>query len=133
ATEEGHDVMVRLRVHNRGHHDRSLVNAFDEPAGEVADKKPVKFLVGRIGAHGSVTLDYEMRCPYRGVYRFGAARLETAAPVGLFPATRSAGADQEIVVWPVGPSWRQRDRVPASARLSSEQRTRHRVGHSYDL
>jgi uncharacterized protein (DUF58 family) len=133
AIEEGRDLTVRLRVHNRGRHDRSLINAFDEPAGEIPDKKPVKFLLGRIEAQGTVTLDYEMRCPYRGVYRFGPARLETAAPVGLFPATRLAGADQEIVVWPVGPSWRHRDRVPASPRLASEQRTRHRVGHSYDL
>lgn len=81
----------------------------------------------------SQTVQYSLPCPRRGIYRFESAWLESATPLGLYPATRPVPAPGEVVVFPTGP---RLTRLPIHQSVPLTVvplQLNHATGHSHDL
>lgn len=145
---EGDVVKVRLRVRNPSRWARHVLVASErspfpvegqpvqspyaeEPIPDAATN--VRFAIGTVPPRGGVTLEYAVRCAWRGAFPLGEVTLGCATPLGFFPKARRFHVPGEIVVYPRGPalSWFDASRV--APRASGGGAVFSRVGHSYDL
>lgn len=53
-----------------------------------------------LGSYERVRWTYQVRCPHRGVYTLGPARIETGDPFGLFPRQKDIPELDFLVVYP---------------------------------
>jgi len=128
---EGQAASIRLTVTNPSATPRFLIGVVDAPP--VAGAAPMRFVIRHLAPRRSVSFNYAVDCPRRGVLKFDAVTLESATPVGLFMHRRVVDAPAEMAVYPVGPEVRML-RVPAASReVSSGPRTQNRAGHSFDF
>lgn len=130
---EGDTVTIRLRVRNPSKWPRFLVTLTEFPPFADRDGKPRLFLIGCIPATGGVTIEYPVECRFRGAMPLGVVTLQSATPLGLFPATRKLAVPDELVVHPRRLALSRLDFISVTPRSASSARTFQRAGHSYDF
>lgn len=133
---EGDTVTMRLRVRNTSTLPRFVVQLTDasplESPADASDRAP-RFVIGRIAPGGDVLVSYTLQCTRRGAFRFAPVILESATPLGLFPARRRVDTSGELVIFPKGPVLRRFDLLSLTPRAATSSRTFQRAGHSYDF
>ena len=95
----GEALTIEIQLMNQSHQAQALLQIRDELPKELG--KPVIQAIDRVAAQSNYIWIYQQPTKQRGVYRWQAVGLRTAAPLGLVWCQRSRVAKAIAIVYPI--------------------------------
>lgn len=94
----GDRLSIEIEIENQTNQSKTFIQVQDVLQSQLG--KPVQTAIERISPHSIYKWVYDQPTQKRGVYRWHAVQLRTAAPLGLFWCRRSWTAPARAIVYP---------------------------------